>query len=137
SETLSTVQLHTGITYAFAGRFADAVHAFAVEEHSSNKWRRRRAKCLIAVSHALCGDMAECMNVLEYLRNEPGPAGWQDSYTATGYHLAESLLCLDAFDLDGAERHLSDVDTDHKAVEFRPLVLRIEMLIALARKEPL
>ncbi|MET0447320.1 MAG: LuxR C-terminal-related transcriptional regulator, partial [Aeromicrobium sp.] len=129
--TLSIVQLQVATSLFYVGRHADATPLLRDVGATGAPWRAMHALALDVLITAMRGDMAATLSALGPLRERQSPSGWRGTYSATGYHLAEALLHLEDFDIDGARREVAMLDAHRPTIEHWPLLLRLDGLIAL------
>jgi len=137
SDTIAMLRMQTGITFTFVGRFTDALRVFCSERNAEQQWRRVKASCLMALCHAIRGDMGECARLLDQVGDGFPPSERKNIHAVIAYYLARSLLSLETFDVDGAASQLRELNAMRKAIEYRPVVMRTELMITLARGESL
>jgi len=129
--TLSIVQLQVATSLFYVGRHADATPLLRDVGATGAPWRAMHALSLDVLITAMRGDMVATLAALGPLRERQSPSGWRGTYSATGYHLAEALLHLEDFDVEGARREVAMLDVHRPTIEHWPLLLRLDGLIAL------
>ena len=135
-QTRAVVQLQVATSLFYVGRHHEAASLLRDVAPVSTAWGAVHALSLDALILAMRGDMKATTAALEPLRQRQAPTGWRGTYSATGFHLAEAMLRLEHFDVEGAQREVAALDRHRPTIEHWPLLLRLDGLIALADNSP-
>lgn len=134
----ATVYNHVGTTFFYSGRGEEAAYCF---RHSAALVATGLAGGLqglasLAALRALAGDMPEAVDAAAEARSAVWPEGWIGGYTGSLYQVGESIIALEAKDIDRAESHLRVLDPHRRTIEHWSLLAWLETVILLERHEP-
>lgn len=132
---LSAAHVHIGTTRLYSGLIHESRDDFLQSARSSlvSEWGVLHAASLTALTFALEGEFGRAAQAVSTVRESPKPRSWHGTYSASGTHLAEALLAIEAGDADAADDRLDAIDRHFETIEHWPLLLWVRSQSTMLR----
>lgn len=109
--------------YAIEGRFPEAARALSRLDDDANTWRHVHARSMVAMSHAISGDISTARRLVRSMTERFAEVAWHGSYNAVGWNIASALVAVEDGDGDAALELLDALDPQLSAVDHWAYIL--------------
>ncbi len=125
-----------GLTFFYSGRSGEALRAFS-SAYTHGGGGRDRSKfhsiALLSGMHAVNGDMTEAKRFVDEAATLHWPDAWKNGYIGSMLHLAKAFLCLERFDFESAQAHVTVMEPHLDTLEHWPLFAHVQAMIDLGQ----
>ena len=122
--------------YAQEGRFEEAVRAWSRMREDTNTWRQVHAQSMVALSHAVSGDIAAARELTRSMRTNLTEHDWRGSYNSVGWNIAAAIVAVEDGDPGGALDLLDELDGQLAAVDHWPYILAARSRALMMHRSP-
>ncbi|PYH00251.1 hypothetical protein CVV67_10850 [Arthrobacter stackebrandtii] len=132
---LPAIYVHCGLSLYEAGELDRALDSFGlayicvVSEHTATT--RFQAGGLVAMAHAINGEIEESRLWLREIESKSWPLEWYSKYIGAGYRIATALVRIEEHNFVAAEAALAELAPHRTTIEHWSQMVYAETLLAL------